>query len=558
MTENLTNSVSERQSKGQIIILVALIFIGLIVFVGLVVDVGMVLAGYAQLRRTVDAAGVQASNQFREFRKLYNGGAGDDMFTAAMQVAAAQGFIPPAGQIRVFACTGPGPSVESSPSIGDPDPLGLTQQLCTNPPRKLVRVDGKVDIGLPFLSLVGWKSLTLRATSVAEAASIDLALVLDRSSSMTFDGAISDPVVCNATPGAGTPTSCFPFEDVRSNAYNLVNKLYFPYDRVAIVTFSRRVLVYDTATHNFRQLASSNDLLSSTFMISSKSEALSALSDNARFNIDTCVRTHGCYDNDMPGLAYTANTNTGGALRIATSVLAVQARTRGSVWMMLLLSDGAPNATDPFGQFTGGFCPPSTWSYGAAYTVAGYLPSPMTSTVPYAYPYCRRANAAAGGPPDFLYSWLTRACLYVPAFPGGPLPKCAPGTTITDTTGLRYDAADYMRDEADYMASNGVVAFVIGLGQEVSASDRNQSTQTWDPFSREANAGERLLRYVADVGTQPNAWLCHSDYWTFGQTEIVNTTSDHHCGNYWYAATGSGLQPIFDAIANRIFTRITQ
>jgi hypothetical protein len=115
-----------------------------------------------------------------------------------------------------------------------------------------------------------------------------------------------------------------------------------------------------------------------------------------------------------------------------------------------------------------------------------------------------------------------------------------------------------MRDEADYMASNGIVAFVIGLGNDVSNASLNQSTQTWNPASRDAAAGERLLRYVSDVGTQPNTWQCRSNYWSPGQTEFVNATPDHHCGNYWYAATGTGLQAIFDAIANRIFTRITQ
>jgi hypothetical protein len=42
----------------------------------------------------------------------------------------------------------------------------------------------KVTSASPFLSVVGWRFVTLRVTSVGEAASIDVALVLDRSSSM--------------------------------------------------------------------------------------------------------------------------------------------------------------------------------------------------------------------------------------------------------------------------------------------------------------------------------------------------------------------------------------
>jgi hypothetical protein len=554
MAENPSGSPLERRSKGQIIILVALVFVALILFVGLVVDVGMVLAGYAQLRRTVDAAAVQGSNQFREFRKLYNGGAGDDMYTAALQVAAAQGFAPPAGLIRVFACTGPGFTVEASPSIGDPDPPGLAAQLCTTPPRKLVRVDGRVDVPLPFLSLVGWNSLTLRATSVAEAAALELVLVLDRSSSMAFDNAFpyNQAHLCSPTQ------SCYPFEDVRTNSVRLVSRLYFPYDRVAIVTFSRKVLVYDPVQHIFRQITNPDLKSTTSFLIDSRQQVLDALNDNALFNIDTCSSANNCHDNDTEGLGYSANTNTGGAIRVATSILGVQGKLRGSVWLMLLLSDGAPNVTDPSGGFTSGYCPPSTWSYGATFTVPGYSPN-LTSTFPYAYPYCRRANVNPGLPPtgdtDKNFRDITRVCVEAVQA------NCAKGTTEWDTTYTKYDPADYMRDMADYMGENGIVAFAIGLGAEVSNNVRNQSTQ-WNcsvgDCSRDRNAGERLLRYVADVGTQPNSWECHSDYWNPTQTEFPSTPPDHHCGNYWFAATGSSLQPIFDAIANRIFTRITQ
>lgn len=373
----------------------------------------------------------------------------------------------------------------------------------------------------------------------------DLVLVLDRSSSMALEGAEKDPVLCNATQ------SCHPFEDVRNSAVWLVSQLNFPYDRVALVGFSRRVLVYDPAVGYFRQLTA-NELVTTTLMITDKIVAMNALSNNVVFNIDTCVHFRGCYDNDMPGLDYMASSNIGGAIRVATNILTAQGRLSDTTWMMLLATDGNANATDPVGQFTGGFCPPTTWAYGATYTVPGYLPN-QVSLFPYAYPYCRRANVSPGSPPtgdpDLPYSQLTRVCLYT------PLRACPPGTTITDTIGYQYDAADYMRDQADYMASEGIVAFVVGVGHRVIDSDSNQST-TWNctpipgvqDCSRERNAGERLLRYVADMGTRPNTWLCHSNYWTPGQTELPRGAQ---CGNYWYAATSSDLPPIFAAIVDR-------
>ena len=549
---------ARRRDRGQAIILVTFVFIALALLTGLVVDGGTVLARYAQLRRSVDAAAVQASNQFREFRPLYST-SGGDMYHAATQVVEAQGLD--SSSIRVYACTGSGPSVQVGPDTA-PIPPEATGQLCTTPPRKLVRVDGQVIVGLPFLSLVGWRNVTVKATSVAEAAGIDLTLVLDRSSSMSNDTSGStDPVACAAT------RSCKPFEDVRTNAMTLVNKLYFPYDRVVLIEFDRLARVYNPTANEFQPFASI-DVRNTNLLVSDRATAINALNnptnDTRLFIIDQCVTLHGCTTNNMPGVDYPANTNTGGALRAATTVLAVQARLRGAVWMMLLLSDGAPNATDAYGGYANGFCPPSTWSYGGVYTVPGYG-NGRPADAPYAYPYCRRLNVAAGSgttpDSDSSYAQIKRVCIYTDTS------KCAPSATInrdTDSSGYqdKYDATDYARDQADYMAGNGIVAFVIGLGSEVSGASGNQSTRLYitapgspSNYSREPNAGERLLRYVADVGTQPNLWQCHSNYWVGGTTEV---SAAEHCGNYWFAASGSSLQPIFDAIANRIFTRIAQ
>lgn len=96
---------TRRSSQGQAIVIVAFVFIGLVAFVGLVVDVGVVLTRFAQLRRSVDAAAVQASNQFRESRTLYNtSGGGGDIFSSVQQTMATHGFDSPAGRVRVFAC----------------------------------------------------------------------------------------------------------------------------------------------------------------------------------------------------------------------------------------------------------------------------------------------------------------------------------------------------------------------------------------------------------------------------------------------------------------------
>src|SRR5512136_2079893 len=117
---NTLDKIRDKHAKGQVIILLALVFIALIAFMGIVIDGGVVLTRYAQLRRTVDAAAVQASNQFREFRPVYAPGNSDgDMYRSVIQVAAAQGFVvtgPGANStFYVYACTGPGPSIVSGP-----------------------------------------------------------------------------------------------------------------------------------------------------------------------------------------------------------------------------------------------------------------------------------------------------------------------------------------------------------------------------------------------------------------------------------------------------------
>jgi hypothetical protein len=89
---------------------------------------------------------------------------------------------------------------------------------------------------------------------------------------------------------------------------------------------------------------------------------------------------------------------------------------------------------------------------------------------------------------------------------------------------------------------NGVVSFTIGLGEKVVANT------VGDPHS-----GEKLLRYIAAVGDDgdPNTDPCAS-------TPDSTLLTPQNCGNYYFSPDATGLQPAFDDIAERIFTRITQ
>jgi hypothetical protein len=585
---SLSLSEQAHKSKGQAIVLIAFVFIGLIAFTGLVVDVASVLTRYSQLRRALDAAGIQAANQFRESRDLYNA-AGGDLFSAVQQIMAVQGFSQPETRIRIFACNNPGASILTSRDNSSPGPPAdaeydegaLEAQLCMTPPRKLVRVDAQSDVGLPFLSVIGWRFVTLKVTSVGEAASIDVALVLDRSGSMARESGGLAASGC----AEHTPPDCAPFEDVRNNAILLVQRLRFPYDHVAIIQFDRVASVFDTAGCGGTGCFVANPgTISSTMMINNRAVAEAALNTD-NFKIMSLAESY-----DIPGTephifnSRGLNTNIGGAIKTATRVLTVQGRRRASVWMTLFLTDGAPNATDPFTGFPAGFCPPTAWPSRVAMTDKPPLPpvvQPITITgyyddnygrEPYSEPTCLTARDTAHPP-------IQRTCILTDT----KVDDCAVGTTIQwsladpTTYAYRYDPYDYAQDQADYMASNGIVAFVIGLGPSVTSSPNYQRIglgSTADNYvsplvARDPDAGERLLRYIADMGYDPGVeddkklWLCHSNWaWAdpLAQPKLATSTSGApvNCGNYWYAATGAGLRRVFEEIASRMFTRLQQ
>ena len=128
--------------------------------------------------------------------------------------------------IQIEAC-------ENAITPGDPE-------LCTTPPKKLVRVTVTQNVRLFFLPIIGFDSVPITVDAVSEAASVDLVLLIDTSSSMaqTVSGGEADPSACN-------PSDCHPMEEIKDAAKVLVDHLFLGtdgnpgYDRVAIVTFDR-------------------------------------------------------------------------------------------------------------------------------------------------------------------------------------------------------------------------------------------------------------------------------------------------------------------------------
>ncbi len=510
---------SSRKERGQALVIIAFAFIGLLAFVGLTVDLGYYFIMRGNLQRATDAGALAAAAQFREGRTFA------EMQAAALEAVKLNGFDTSPGNVIIEIC---------DPTAVPPDP-----ELCTTPPRKLVRVTVNANVDTMFLSLFGFGSIPASTTATSEAASMDVVLVIDVSESMTFEATsgtpLRDPYYCNhQDPGGadGYPGECQPFEKVKEAAVNFVSKILdnnaaFEQDRVAIVAFS------DGAHTWYVNPSNPTDTTNTTpYWISDQGTAISAIKQLTVYEPGTCQGVTDPYTGN-PGSTYwgpcrnydasgnytglfckacDANsewsaymtTNIGGGLLRAGNMFTYQTR-EDALWITVLLTDGLANATDL--ENTDVYTDPATWPIG----------------------FC----------PD----WIN---------------LCQDNDTTTrHTSGNgQYDADDYARDMADFVGcfptnpasscanpGQGSVIFTIGLGPEVT------NNYAGTPLA-EVNSipyGASLLRYIAAVGydgdpaTDPCA----------GYTDYTDW-----CGNYYYSPSGAQLNRVFEDIASRIFTRL--
>lgn len=212
--------------SGQALIVIAATFVALAAFIGLAIDFGILITSQAHLRRAVDSASLAAATQIRE-----------NQSPARIQ-AFAQQFVDMNGLDRttmVFETCATTP--------GDP-------VLCTNPPRKLVRVRATMLVRFAFLPIIGLFETPISADAISEAASIDVVLVLGTNITMGRDtpgyGGAFDPTACNANAGpqaakypntGDSPQKCRPLWDAKQAAKVVLDRLYRGADRVGIVTY---------------------------------------------------------------------------------------------------------------------------------------------------------------------------------------------------------------------------------------------------------------------------------------------------------------------------------
>jgi Flp pilus assembly protein TadG len=553
-------TVQRWKTSGQALILIIITFFGLLFFLGLMIDLGQIFLAKGYLRRAADAASLAAAGQFRQNRDI------TDMTNAADEVARMNGVAPTS--ITVQTCD----------SMGGTDAV-----LCPLPgdmPKKLVRVTIVMDYPLTFLTLLNLYSVQLTETSVSEAASMDVVLVIDTSESMTFDAPFGggpigadprDASYCNdhyADAGA-----CEPFKHVKTAALSFANQILDKdpakeEDRLAIVTFANGWQPPPLGTQVVPMTASgwTNDYAVAANAINDPATGLKVYDpgwpcpwglhegdvvpdpiplgpcryygdDGTYWNLACpwCTdldNASGHHDGDLAGISAFTTTDIGGALRLAGSQFAVDKRP-DALWVVVLLTDGQANATFATYWDTGDIG--NTNIYPS--WVDPSLYDKLTANLPLGF--CPDADWV--GPSD------------------NPNRRYCQDGDVTTRHGVHnalYDADDFARDQGDFVScpasgtmpachgtkGQGAIIFTIGLGNEILAPD-DEAPPNQKPY------GGSLLRYLAAVGDDGNS-----------ATDPCSTEPDYtkNCGNYFWAQHGTDLAKVFEAIYSRIFTRLTQ
>ncbi len=568
----IIKKIDQRKNKGQVIVIFAVALMALLFFVGLALDAGSLYVTYGNLKRAVDAAAVSAANEFKRDPNQLT------MATAAGETLALMNVDYANLNLRI--CDGDGDHYRDS----DLPPLFMAR--CPNTPieeaKKLVWVEAEQDVPLYFLSLLGFNNLKVRTNTISEAAPLDVVIVIDTSESMAFEtpgystNAPYNPGTCNPDD------TCQPMHDAKFAANALIDTLAEGYDQVAIVTFNTEAFTLlgltgdlDFAKTKVNEIEVHDDppvsfLVWIDWYVHSgsynpmNSEDLDG--DGEDYDDPTILGytcPFGTQDDDLKdrwwsvdegatdlfgwggvpcdrddvfdsmdwngdgiwtiedhdialawnGVDYNykftaLSTCTGCGLRQGANQLKSAGRF-GSVWVMVFLSDGAVNLSDTYdtndqisSDLKNGFC-------GGSLST-GYWTS-----------YCRDNTLT----PRFCFDTDPATC------PPGSFP-----TTHTP----EYSVLDYAMDMVDETALTSSTNPDEPRGNEIAIYSIGLHV--------DAGVAEDLLRYVAAVGDDGDR-----------TTDPCATAADQtSCGQYYYAPKGGNLLAIFEDIASRIYTRISQ
>ncbi len=288
--------------------------------------------------------------------------------------------------------------------------------------------------------------------------------------------------------------------------------------------------------------------------------------------------------------------NIGGALREANNALVHPDTTRslGTIWIMVLLSDGAAGASDPvrrkgFGLRQAEVYPDGSPSFqpdGGEYGAYGVCPYGIgtelgdVAETPFVLPFC------ADESPESRHF-----CMDMDNPPRDPVTGSIYADIGQFNCQSNYDVDDYAREWADLVGladdSQGGEAqlptiFTIGFGLQFEGGTTICRVGSINSADILDCLGEEMLRYIADVGDNfridtnyQQDWTDNrfyddsiTDYGTRGPCEQPLAAADsnsiepfdagENCGNYYNAPTPAELELVFDDIASRMFTRLAR
>jgi hypothetical protein len=605
----LNHSKPANASKAQVLVIFAFSVIALAAFMGLAIDAASIYLTHARLKRAVDAAAVSAANDIKQEQDL------PALEDAAREVLMLHNVVmddpDTPVELHVYDCEVPNLATLAPDFYNICPTTGYAK-------RKLIWVEATQASPLYFMQLIGFTQIPLTTSSISEAAPIDLMIVIDTSESMASEtpGFNVGNYAPNDTGGCNLDDSCYPLQQAKDAAKALVDVLYPPYDRIGVVTYDvdadkQQMLNVDGdlvyLSDDFDEV---NDALDAIKL--HDDPPLTYLSTRAMFyrgfapgyqgpifnpifpddrdgdgldkdnfgglcdwnpNATECCGTNDsewdldlwhnnknltwgfggypCDDDDVldvfdanlngtvdtadidwanawigSGNSFSINSTCAGCgIRESSNLLKLYGR-QNAVWVIVFLSDGIANMTDTPATagtdvvpaaFPNGFCMQQIDEY-------------FTNNTAWLVPWCVDSDIS------------DRVCIDTDAS------TCPPGSTHTvlargDSEYTVYDWTRDMIDEAALTASNNtseprgndiaIYSIALGDASQIVYGDA---------------VGEELLRYMAAVGDD-------GDRTTDPCSGIATETN---CGQYYYAPDGDGLKEVFEDIAGRIYTRITQ
>ncbi len=567
--------------KGQSIVLIALAFVGLLAFIGLTVDLGVLFIGYGNLRRGVDNAALAAATRLRESSTQ------QDLERAAAQFLQLNDIQVNESSVNVQTC---------ATDPGDAELCYKTGGMY----KKLIRVTATVPVKFSFLPIIGFYGTDITASAIAEAASMDVVLIIDISESMTKDTDTSalpngkDPAVCNAADADGSddgiPGECQPFSDVKEAAANTLIDFILDKpetdeeDRVAIVVFSNgwQAPAYEYTDYNSdgsiptkgTHYVCPESFNASTGECDSPWISSNAMAKNIILNMKV-YESPACPSSatnspDYDAMRLQDDPSPCAAYDLAGNYLNYSDGRFGLDPMNQYLIDNgiahADRSTESTTNIGGGLKLGASLFAKEMRKDALWLAIMLTDGTANATEVSTDSDALLGSGYsnlDMIQSLPIGWCPSAYSATG----KCRDGDARWEWNGTdwdyrhpetdlaNYDADDFAMDMADLMACDskspasgcsgagqGSVLFAVGLGSQITNSKDDNGV---------LNYGDNLLRYIGAVGDDGNPLTNACD-------GVAIDASGYDCGNYYFTPTGAGVDDVFQSITSRIYTRLTK